>query len=459
MEITRELIKKYNIAVPRYTSYPPANHFQEEFPEQDALALIADSNNDEPSNIALYIHIPFCQKICFYCGCNTELMKKEDTVAQYVEAVKQEIRMVAAKLDRRRKVSQIHYGGGTPNSIDVRYLEELNELIFDLFDFIPQPEIAIECHPAHLDELYLQRLMNARFNRFSVGVQDFNEEVLDAVNRAHAAMPVAEITRFLKDANPSISVNLDFIYGLPGQTVAGFSETIAKAIAIRPDRLVTFSYAHVPWLKKHQQILEKKGLPDSEQKIDLFTASRRLLKEAGYEAIGLDHYVLPNDELSKALHNRQLHRNFQGYCTRRTTGQVYAFGVSSITQLEQGYFQNTKDLVKYMEHLRKGRLPVEKGLRITEDQQLVRAVIEQLMCNQLLDIPVFCAEKGVDYHRFVSLTHFEPTRLDSLIKDGLVTFNNQCVNITATGSFFIRNVACLFDPAYQPIAGRYSQSV
>lgn len=459
MEISRELIHKYNIAVPRYTSYPPANHFEDDFKAADALRLIDESNQGSPSNIAIYIHIPFCKKICFYCGCNTALMKQEETVAAYVESVKQELRMVAARLDRKRKVSQIHYGGGTPNSINVRYLEELNQLIFDLFDFIPQPEIAIECHPAHLDELYLQRLLNARFNRFSIGVQDFNTEVLDTVNRAQAAMPVADIVRFLKDANPSISVNLDFIYGLPGQTVAGFSETIAKAIAIRPDRLVTFSYAHVPWLKKHQQVLEKRGLPTSEEKMDLFMASRQLLVEAGYEPIGLDHYVLPGDELNVALQNHQLHRNFQGYCTRRTTGQVYAFGVSSISQLERGYLQNVKDISVYMQLVADGQLPVEKGLMLTDDQLLIREVIEQLMCNKRLGIPSFSECYGIDSERFNAITGFELSRLDELIADGLVHYSDGMLEITDTGSFFIRNIACLFDPAYLAQTRKYSQSV
>ena len=459
MEISRELIHKYNIAVPRYTSYPPANHFEDDFNAADALRLIDESNQGSPSNIAIYIHIPFCKKICFYCGCNTALMKQEGTVAAYVESVKQELRMVAARLDRKRKVSQIHYGGGTPNSINVRYLEELNQLIFDLFDFIPQPEIAIECHPAHLDELYLQRLLNARFNRFSIGVQDFNAEVLDTVNRAQAAMPVADIVRFLKDANPSISVNLDFIYGLPGQTVAGFTETIAKAIAIRPDRLVTFSYAHVPWLKKHQQVLEKRGLPTSEEKMDLFMASRQLLVEAGYQPIGLDHYVLPGDELNVALQNHQLHRNFQGYCTRRTTGQVYAFGVSSISQLERGYLQNVKDISVYMQLVADGQLPVEKGLTLTDEQLLIREVIEQLMCNKKLGIPSFCECYGIDSERFEAITGFDDSRLDELIADGLIHYNDGILEITDTGSFFIRNIACLFDPAYLAQTRKYSQSV
>ncbi|MDD3195699.1 MAG: oxygen-independent coproporphyrinogen III oxidase [Paludibacter sp.] len=459
MEISHQLIQKYNIAVPRYTSYPPANHFQDVFPATEALSLIDESNSCTPDNIALYIHIPFCKKICFYCGCNTTLMKQEETIARYIESVKQEIRMVASRLDRKRKVTQVHYGGGTPNSISAHYLEEINQLIFDLFDFIPRPEIAIECHPAHLDELYLQRLLNARFNRFSIGVQDFNDEVLDTVNRSRAAMPVEEIVRFLKEANPTISVNLDFIYGLPGQTVENFNQTIAKAIRIRPDRLVTFSYAHVPWLKKHQQILEKRGLPGSQEKIDLFMSSRRLLLDAGYVPIGLDHYVLPTDELNLALANQQLHRNFQGYCTRRTTGQVYAFGVSSISQLETGYFQNVKDISAYMESIGNGQLPVEKGMRVTVDQQLIRAVIEDVMCNKRIDITAFCARQGITYEQFVAVTGFNPAALTEMSTDGLIGYQDKILEITDTGSFFIRNIACVFDPAYQTQAGKYSQSV
>jgi oxygen-independent coproporphyrinogen-3 oxidase len=468
MEISTELINKYTIAVPRYTSYPPANHFRDNFSGEVAVRLIEESNHDKPSNIALYIHIPFCKKICFYCGCNTALMKEQQTVEAYVNALKQELRMVAGHLDSSRKVTQVHYGGGTPNSIDVRYLEELNQLIFDLFEFIPAPEIAIECHPAHLDELYLQRLLNAGFNRFSIGVQDFSSVVLAGVNRAEPALPVAEILQFLKFSNPAISVNLDFMYGLPGQTVENFTETIQQAIAIRPDRLVTFSYAHVPWIKKHQQILEKKGLPGSNQKMELFLASRKLLTESGYQAIGLDHYVLPGDELFTALVTNQLHRNFQGYCTRRTTGQVYAVGVSSISQLEKVYFQNVKDVPTYIDRVLKGQLPVDKGLEVNEQQRFVRAVIEQIMCNKRLDISGFCSQRGIAYEEFARLTGFDSVRLEEMIADGLVRYENTVLDISEKGSFFIRNIACLFDPDYPSLAdgmdtaatGRmYSQSV
>lgn len=459
MEINNTLIAKYNVPVPRYTSYPTANHFEQHFSEESFIQLLKASNDSQPANIAIYIHIPFCKKICFYCGCNTALYKGEHLVADYMAALKKEITMLSQHIDKNRKVSQIHYGGGTPNAIDVNYLEEINQLLFGLFDFIQQPEIAIECHPAHLNETYLQRLLQAGFNRFSLGVQDFNNEVLEAVNRNPAAMPVKDIVALLKRENPSVVVNLDFIYGLPNQTVASFTESIQQAIDIRPDRLVTFSYAHVPWLKKHQQTLEKKGLPTSTQKMDLFLTSRELLLNAGYQPIGLDHYVLPQDELYSALKNGQLHRNFQGYCTRRTTGQVYAFGVSSINQFENGYVQNEKDTKAYIAQINKGKPAMEKGLILTDNQKIIRSVIENIMCNQFLDITAFCEEQKITKEKFLQITHFSKDKIAAFLSDDLITFENDVLRVTPTGSFFIRNIAAAFDPEYQLQEKKYSTSV
>lgn len=459
MEIDSVLIAKYNVPVPRYTSYPPANQFQSPFSEQTYIRMLEESNTCLPENIAIYIHIPFCEKICFYCGCNTMLYKGEDLVRSYINALKTEILLLAGKIDKKRKVSQIHYGGGTPNAIDVSYLEEVNQMIFDLFDFIPQPEIAIECHPAHVNELYLQRLLNARFNRFSFGIQDFNTQVLKTVNRDLPAMPVTEIVSFLKRENPSVSINLDFIYGLPGQTVASFEATMQEAIAIQPDRLVTFSYAHVPWLKKHQQILEKKGLLTSNMKMDIFLSSRELLLQSGYQSVGLDHYVLPNDELSIALKNNQLHRNFQGYCTRRTTGQVYAFGVSAISQFENGYIQNIKETTPYIDLLKQGKLPLEKGLVLTPEQKIIRAVIEQIMCNKRIDLQAFCDEQKIKFDDFLRITQFSEQKIKTFLADDLIQYENKILTVTEVGSFFIRNIAASFDPAYYQQENLYSKSV
>jgi oxygen-independent coproporphyrinogen-3 oxidase len=459
MEIDKSLIDKYNVPVPRYTSYPPANHFEQTFADEDYFRLIAESNDCNPENIAIYIHIPFCKKICFYCGCNTALYKGESLVADYIAALKKEIRLVSKHIDKRRKVSQIHYGGGTPNAIDVAYLEQINQLLFDLFDFIPKPEIAIECHPGHLNELYLRRLLNAGFNRFSLGIQDFDNEVLAIVNRDPSAMPVAEIINILKQDQPDVSVNFDFIYGLPGQTVERFRQTIEKAVSLRPDRLVTFSYAHVPWIKKHQQILEKKGLKTSTEKMDLFLNSREILLQAGYEPIGLDHYVLPEDELSQALQNKNLHRNFQGYCTRRTTGQVYAFGVSSISQFENAYLQNEKDTNEYIRLINEGKTAVRNGLQINSEQKIIRAVIEKIMCNKELNLNTFFCEQAINMSEFQQITQFESEKLTDLISDRLIHFNKNILTITEAGSFFIRNIAAIFDPAFIQIGKQYSKSV
>lgn len=459
MESLKLLIEKYNTAVPRYTSYPPANFFNSEMNDTLFVELVEKSNQTETEKIAIYIHIPFCHKICFYCGCNATRSKDSDQIHRYIQAVKKEILLLASHLDKSRKVSQIHYGGGTPNSIDVKYLEELNQLIFDNFEFIDRPEIAIECHPGYLDELYLQRLLNARFNRFSLGIQDFDETVLDNVNRTPAAMPVEDIVKFIRMDNPSNSVNLDFIYGLPGQTVESFCKSIQRAIVINPDRLVTFSYAHVPWLKKHQQILEKKGLLTSDQKLDVFMASRALLTANGYEAIGLDHYVKPNDELNLALKENNLHRNFQGYCSKRTTGQVYAFGVSSISQLDTAFVQNTKDIELYIETVSEGKIPVEKGYVLSSEDIIVKEIIENIMCNKVLDMNLVARHFGISINELFEITKFDEEKLRGFIEDGLMTFKENVITLTEKGSFFIRNIASSFDPKLIQKEQTYSKSV
>ncbi len=459
MEKLRQLIDKYNLSVPRYTSYPPANFFNPQINEGVYIDLVKNSNHTETDKIALYIHIPFCHKICYYCGCNATRSKDGNQIHEYIQAVKKEILMVASLLDKNRKVSQIHYGGGTPNAIDVKYLEELNQLIFDNFNFIDRPEIAIECHPGYLDELHLQRLMNARFNRFSLGIQDFDDQVLENVNRTPAAMPVEEIVQFIRLDNPSNSVNLDFIYGLPGQTVESFNKSISRAISIQPDRLVTFSYAHVPWLKKHQQLLEKKGLLNSDQKLDIFMSSRELLINAGYEPIGLDHYVKPKDELNLALIQNQLHRNFQGYCSKRTTGQVYAFGVSSISQMDNGFVQNTKDIDLYIESINAGRLPVEKGYVLTDEEKLVKEIIENIMCNKVLNLNDVASKFQMSIEQIFKLTKFTEAKLNDFEKDGLLHFKDNVIEISPQGSFFIRNIAASFDPKFETKEQTYSKSV
>jgi oxygen-independent coproporphyrinogen III oxidase len=459
MKEISKLIEKYNAPVPRYTSYPPANFFNESVGEPEYIKMIEQSDADKSRLIAFYIHVPFCKKICYYCGCNACTIRHDESVEAYFASLHKEMDRVISRLDKSRKISQIHFGGGTPNAVDVNYLTTITKKLLGQFSTIEKPEIAIECNPAYLDNAYIRNLVSAGFNRFSLGIQDFDIEVLKTVNRQPSAIPVEELVKFIKQLSPGISVNLDFIYGLPGQTAESFTETIKKAAFIRPDRLVTFSYAHVPWMKKHQAILEKKGLPGPDEKMDMFLSSRDILLKAGYKAIGLDHFVLPEDELNTALVSNILHRNFQGYCTKRTTGQVYAFGVSAISQLENGYTQNVKEIDRYEELIKNGGLPVEKGYELSDDEALVRDVITQVMCNDRFDIVAFSEQAGISKEKFLEITGFKEERLSEMIKDDLVKYNNGKLDVNETGKLFIRNLAVLFDPAYKSRPMQYSKTV
>ena len=323
-----EIIQKYNHPVPRYTSYPPANYFGE-FSETDYLRAVKASDTARQNQISFYLHIPFCRHLCHYCGCNSYPAAKPETVEAYVEALHREIDLVARHIDHSRQISQIHYGGGSPTSIPIPMLKELNDHLLSIAPTIANPEIAIECHPGYLSEHDWQELTACGFTRYSIGIQDLKEEVLKSVNRRPSLLPLQEILQILRASGAT--VNFDFIYGLPLQSVDSFRKTIEQASALRPDRLVTFSYAHLPKLFPRQQILDRMGLPATEEKNRMYETASEILRKAGYQSIGLDHFVLPDDELYTALQTGRLHRNFQGYCTRRTTAQVYAFGVTAIS--------------------------------------------------------------------------------------------------------------------------------
>ncbi len=459
MKLDKTLLDKYNQAVPRYTSYPPANFFTEEKDKDVYSKMIKQSNSTSPQNLAFYIHIPFCKQICYYCGCNAHKMHKNTDVESYIKAVKKEINLIIPLLNKNRKISQIHFGGGTPNAIGAHYLKEIIDLLSANFAFIDKPEIAIECHPALLDFQYIDELSNAGFNRFSLGIQDFNSDVLSSVNRLPSALPVEDLVAYLRSKPSTIGVNLDFIYGLPGQTVDSFSQSIKRAIGIQPDRLVTFSYAHVPWLKKHQEILQKKGLPTSEEKMAIFDKTTALMTNAGYLPIGFDHFAQPNDELSIALSSKQLHRNFQGYCTRRTTGQVYAFGISGISQLECGYFQNTKDIDKYLSFIENDILPIEKSIIINSEQNITKKVINQIMCNQYIHWKSIADESNITINDLKSIVNYNVIKLQEMQDDGLLEFDQHHIAATETGKVLIRNIAALFDPMYKAEENRYSKTV
>lgn len=458
MKISQQLIDKYNTPVPRYTSYPPANFFTPDFGTADYIRILEQSNREEPLNISIYIHIPFCPKICYYCGCNTHLTKDVNKMRRYVDALKSEIRMVRSHLDKNRKVSQVHWGGGTPNSLPVEMIQEIMELIHANFDFIEKPEIAMECHPAMLDKDFIEKLVALKFNRFSLGIQDFDNKVLENVNRDPSIIPVEELVEMIRNFE-NTSVNLDFIYGLPFQDKKSFAQTIERAIKISPDRLVTFSYAHVPWVKKAQKILETKGLPSAEEKLGMFETGFRLLTENGYDAIGLDHFAKPDDELSVAFRDKKLHRNFQGYCTRETTGQVYAFGATGISQLESAYAQNAKDTNTYVDLINKGKFTVEKGYELTPQQKIIRHVINEIMCNYFIswkDAENWLKTPETEIRNTIN---YEIDSLKQFEEEGLITFSENEISVLDKGKYFVRNIAASFDPGMKNATQKFSKAL
>lgn len=458
MKIPENLIHKYNVPVPRYTSYPPANFFSNEFNNEDYIRAIEISNHEKPENISIYVHIPFCPKICHYCGCNTHLTRDQNKMRVYVDAVKKEILMVKKFLDTNRKVSQVHWGGGTPNSLPFQMTEEIMDIIHSNFTFIENPEIAMECHPAMLDKTYIESLVNSGFNRLSLGIQDFNLKVLDNVNRDPSEIPVEDLVTMIRSYG-DIGVNLDFIYGLPFQDVKTFSETIERAVKISPDRLVTFSYAHVPWIKKAQKILEVRGLPEANQKLAMFEAAYKILTQNGYKAIGLDHYAKADDELNIALENRTLHRNFQGYCTRETTGQVYAFGATGISQLENAYAQNAKDTNEYVAQIEIGNFFIEKGHHLSKTEKIIKHVINEIMCNYYLSWGEAAQKFEVSENEIKSTVELEMEKLNEFKADGLLEFDMNEISVTNTGKFFVRNIAASFDPNLKNAMQKFSRAL
>lgn len=459
MDSTKQLLLKYNRPGPRYTSYPPANFFHNEFKNADLVKLLEESNSRGPANISIYIHIPFCSQRCHFCGCNTTLYENENIVSRYIECLIKEIKSCAKHLDTNvRKVTQVHWGGGTPNSIAHVHITRVMNVISELFTLTDFAEVAIECNPAYLDKEEIRFLKNTGFNRISIGIQDFNPKILDCVNRLHSKLPHEELIKLIRDEGFK-GVNYDFIYGLPGQTVDSFNETIKKAVELGPDRLVTFSYAHVPWVMGEQKNLEKLGLPSPDEKLSMFLSSLRVITQNGYDQIGLDHYAKPSDDLSKALHQKLLHRNFQGYCTKETTGQVYGFGCSSITQLWGGYSQNEKALRKYLERMENDDFAVERGYSLSFNEQVCKEVINETMCNGVFSFTEIGSCFGISGNEVKHIVNYQEEKLAEFVADGLLKITGDGIEVSKTGMLIVRNIAMVFDPQLNTEGDKYSKTI
>jgi len=456
--MNKDIILKYNQPGPRYTSYPPATFFDNSFTREQYRNAIVRSNEKQPENISIYIHVPFCPKICHFCGCNTDILGKKELIEQYFDALVKEIDAVGLLLNKDRKITQVHWGGGTPNAVSVRFIEKVMTRLYLHFNFAPEAEIAMECNPAYLTKDYVRSLAELGFNRISLGIQDTRKDVLDAVNRSDSKMPLDELMHCIR-ANSFKGINIDLIYGLPLQTTESFAETVKQVAALQPDRLVTFSYAHVPWVKSAQKILKEYGLPEANEKLDMFSAAYDFLGQNGYESIGMDHYAKPDDELSKARKEHTLHRNFQGYCTRETTGQVYAFGSTGISQLNDVYAQNIKGTSEYIQQINQFGLAIERGYALTQENLIVRRVINEIMCNCYLDFNSVAKEFEISSDQLKKITGFKEEKLTSFVEDNLLTFKNNIITISEAGMLVVRNIAMVFDPLINVGKNQYSKTI
>ena len=454
----KKLLKKYNQSGPRYTSYPPATFFDSKFSNSDHERHIIQSNFEAPENISIYIHIPFCPQICHFCGCTTESGYTKPFLERYVDALIKEIEYVANKIDKKRKVTQVHWGGGTPNAISYRYIERITNKLYDEFEFASFYEMAIECNPAHLEFKHIELLKKFGFNRISLGIQDFRNDVLEAINRKPSKHPIEEIISKIKSEGFT-GTNIDLVYGLPLQTVSSFKNTVERAIELKTERLVTFSYAHVPSVLPRQKILEKIGFPSSNDKASMYENSYKKFVNSGYVSIGMDHYSLPEDEFAIALKNKNLHRNFQGYCTRETTGQVYAFGASAISQLNSAYSQNIKNAAQYIKAIETNNLAIFRGYSVTKEQKVIRDVINNLMCNYYVDFNDIANNNEISIDELYEIIDFSYENFDDFIEDGILEIENEKVNVFENGRLFTRNIAMKFDPLVKKNIGTYSKTI
>ena len=452
--VNLELVRKYNQPGPRYTSYPPATRFASS-PKDVFLERIRQSNETSAADLSLYFHLPFCRSLCWYCGCTTIITTQQKKSAAYLRLLDAEMAVMRGRLNAERKVVQLHFGGGTPTFLLPDELRELGWMIRRRFNVAPDAEFGVEIDPRRLTEEHVRALREIGVNRVSLGVQDHNPQVQLAIHRIQPREVTEQAIQWARKAGIQM-VNIDLIYGLPHQTVDSFAKTLDETIALNPDRLAVFSYAHVPWIKPSQKILDTGNLPTAETKLELLKLTIEKLSASGLDYIGMDHFARPHDELTIAQKNKTLQRNFQGYSTRGNT-DIYSFGISSISQAADTYWQNFKDINLYSDALSRCEAPIERGYILTEADLIRRKTIMRLMCDLELDYATLSSQIGVSAPHYFAA---EIASLDDLEADGLVQRFASGLKITNEGRLFIRNVAMRFD-AYLPRQAerRFSQTV
>jgi oxygen-independent coproporphyrinogen-3 oxidase len=455
LHVDFDLVKKHNIAGPRYTSYPPATKFTGDFSREELAARI-EANNRSSRDLSLYFHIPFCETLCWFCGCTTVITNDHDKGSEYIGILEREVGTMRTRINPDRKVVQLHFGGGSPTFLKPDEIRRLGAVIHRNFNFSPEIEAGVEVDPRRLTRDHLVALREAGFNRASMGVQDFDPVVQKAIHRIQPREMTQQSMDWMRELGFG-SINLDLIYGLPHQTPESFAETLETVLEMQPDRLSIFSYAHVPWIKPAQKILEQKNLPSPETKLQLLKlVIEKLTANDRYVYIGMDHFAKPDDELAVAQRNKQLQRNFQGYSTRAGS-DIYAFGMSSISQIPDAYWQNEKDLPVYKESVESSREPWHRAYFLTEEDTLRRDVIMRLMCDLSIDFAATSKRLGIDFeNRFAS----EIASLVPFLNDGLIERTPTGLAVTDTGRLFIRNIAMCFDNTLPPAGERrYSKTV
>jgi len=441
-----ELIIRYGGRGPRYTSYPTALQFGDQLTADDYLQnALASNATDVP--LSLYVHIPFCHALCYYCGCNKIVTNNQARVRQYLKNLYREIDMQAELFERKRKVEQLHFGGGTPTYLDARQLGDLMQKLRSAFNFdeSDQHEFSIEVDPRTVDSEAIRRLTEQGFNRLSLGVQDFEPVVQEAVNRIQTP---AEVQTLVNESRLSgfKSISFDLIYGLPHQSVVSFDQTLNLVTEMRPDRIAVYNYAHLPQRFKGQRMIRAEDIPTPETKLEILHSTIDILGAAGYIYIGMDHFALPDDDLVKARQEGSLQRNFQGYSTHRNCDLI-GLGVSSISSIGNVYSQNSVTTMEYEALLERGQLPVRKGIAVDADDLLRAEVIQALMCYDSLDFDAFGAKQDIDFQHYFA---DEIERLTPLEKDGLVVVDENCIRITAKGRLLLRSIAMVFDRYINP---------
>lgn len=440
LNLTLDLINQFDVPVPRYTSYPMVPHWSDSYGNQDHINHL-EQMRDSKDPISFYIHIPFCYRRCFFCGCNVKITNKRPMTESYLDLLEKEIKTITNYIGTDKKISQLHLGGGTPTHLEPKQLDHLMDIVEANFSFIKGAEQSIEVHPSVTSFEHLDVLKNRGFTRLSMGVQDFDPLVQEKINRYQTYEETKKLIEHARDLD-FLGVNTDLIYGLPYQTKEGFADTLEKILTIRPDRLAVYSYAHLPTVMKHQSIFPIEVIPNGEPKMNLFLQARNALLDNGYEAIGFDHFSLPTDELYTAEQNKTLLRNFMGYTTQAGREMVAA-GFSSISDVTHGYSQNAKNYNQYQEMIEKEGLAVVKGLNLTEEDVVNKEAIMKFMCQYTYD-PTEMANYYDSINKSDHMTEIYQ-QLEHFMDMNLLTKANGVYEATDLGKVFARIVASAFD--------------